>query len=199
VRPKRFEQVDDAFAMLCTDRQRLAQAERERFQPPGLAAAAFGLVGGDDYRRSAGPQPAADLLVERRQSFAGVDQEQGDIGIAHRRFGLLAHPPGKGLRVLVFVAGGIDDAELEPEQVRVALAPIAGHARPVVDQRQLLADKPVEEGRFTDIWPADDCDGGNWHRDASASRSRNGQLGRPPSASASNAPDRHSAQGGAPT
>ena len=105
-------------------------------------------------------QPAADLLVERGHAGAGVDQEQGDVGVAHRGAGLRAHPPGQGLRVLVLIAGGVDHPEFEPEQARLALAPVAGHARPVVDERQLLADQPVEQGGLADVGPADDGDGG---------------------------------------
>ena len=89
-----------------------------------------------------------------------VDQEQGDVGLAHRGFGLRAHPAGQRLRILVLVAGGIDHPEFQPEQARLALAPVAGHAGPVVDQRQLLADQPVEQRRFADIGTADDRDGG---------------------------------------
>ena len=68
--------------------------------------------------------------------------------------------PGRVCGILVLVAGGVDHPEVEPEQARLALAPVAGHARPVVDQRQLLADQPVEQGRLADIGPADDRDGG---------------------------------------
>ena len=83
---------------------------------PAFAGAPFGLVGGDDHRRRFGPQPAADLLVERGQALARVDQEQGDVGVAHRGLGLLAHPAGQRLRVLVLEAGGVDHPEIEPEQ-----------------------------------------------------------------------------------
>ena len=71
--------------------------------------------------------------------------------------------PGQRLRVFVLEAGGVDHPEFEPEQARLALAPVAGYARPVVDQRQALADEPVEQGRFADVGPADDGDGGEGH------------------------------------
>ena len=50
--------------------------------------------------------------------------------------------------------------------MRVALPPVAGHAGPVIDQRQLLADETVEQGRFTDIGSADDRDDRQRHRGA---------------------------------
>ena len=71
--------------------------------------------------------------------------------------------PGSAVRVLVLEPGGVDHPELEPEQARLALAAVAGHAGPVVDQRQPLADQPVEQGRFADVGPADDGDGGERH------------------------------------
>ena len=153
---------------------------RKASKMPGFAGAALGLVGDDDHRRRFDPQPAADLLVERSQALARIDQEQSGVGLAHRGLGLLPHPAGQRVRVLVLEAGGVDHPELEPEQLRLALAPVAGHARPVVDQRQALADQPVEQGRFADVGPADDGDGGEGHgaRDSSAaSRRRRGLSG----------------------
>ena len=130
---------------------------------PDFGGAAFGLVGDDDHRRGFDPEPAADLLVERGQAFARIDQEQSRVGVAHRGLGLLAHSAGKRLRVLVLEARGVDHPELESEQVRLALAPVAGDAGAVVDQRQALADEPVEQRRFADVGPADDGDGGKGH------------------------------------
>ena len=40
--------------------------------------------------------------------------------------------------------------------MRVALAPVAGDAGPIIDERELLADEPVEQGRFADVRTADD-------------------------------------------
>ena len=42
--------------------------------------------------------------------------------------------------------------------MRLPLAAVTGDAGLVVDKRQLLADKPVEEGGFSDVGPADDGD-----------------------------------------
>ena len=61
---------------------------------------------------------------------------------------------------MIFITGGIDDPEIEPEQVRVALSPVTGDAGQVIDQRQLLADQAVEQRRFADIGSADDRDDG---------------------------------------
>jgi hypothetical protein len=105
-------------------------------------------------------QPAPDLLVERNHSGPRVDQEQRDVGLAHRRTGLRAHAAGQRIGVFILIARGIDDPEVEPEQVRLALAPVAGHAGAIVDQRQPPADQAIEQGGFADIRPADNGDGG---------------------------------------
>ena len=99
VRAQRLEQIGDAFAMLGAERDRIAEAERDRLRGcPLSAGAAFGLVGDDDDRRRLGAQPAGDFLVERGEAVARVDQEQRGVGIAHRGFGLRAHPARQRLR-----------------------------------------------------------------------------------------------------
>ena len=55
---------------------------------------------------------------------------------------------------------GLEAAEIEAEHVGIALAAITGHAGPIVDQRELLADEAVEQRRLADIGTADDSDGG---------------------------------------
>ena len=56
-------------------------------------------------------------------------------------------------------AGGVDDGEDEIAETRLAFAPVARHARAVIDQREPPADQAVEQGRLADIRPADDGDG----------------------------------------
>ena len=56
--------------------------------------------------------------------------------------------------------GGVHDAKLEPEQMPLALAAVAGDPRTIVDQRHALADQTIEQGRFSDIGSADDGDSG---------------------------------------
>jgi hypothetical protein len=41
-----------------------------------------------------------------------------------------------------------------------ALAPVAGHAGPVIDQREALANQAIEQRRFADVRAADNGDGG---------------------------------------
>ncbi len=130
--------------MLSRQCERLAQPELVGLEPPGLAAAPFGLVGGDDHRRIFLPQPAPDFLVHRGQPLARVDQEQRDIGLAHRRLGLRAHPPGQRLGVFILEPRSVHHPKLEAQQLALAFAPVAGHAGAVVDQCDALADQAIE-------------------------------------------------------
>ena len=170
-----LEQVAHALAVFGRQRHRLAEAERERLDQPGFARAALCLVGDEHHRRWAGAQPAGDFLVERSHPGAGVDDEQRDIGPGERGLGLRAHPPGQAGRVLVLPAGGVDHGELQADQFRFAEAPVAGYAGLVIDQRQLLADEPVEQRRLADIGPADDDDLGKHGRGQVAVRRRLGK------------------------
>ena len=110
-------------------------------------------------RRRLDAEPAPDLLVERRQALARVDQEQCRIGVADRGLGLLPHPARQRVGVLVLEPGRINHPEVEPEQARLTFAPVARHPGPVVDQREALTDETVEQGRFADVGSADDRDG----------------------------------------
>src|SRR5690349_21805161 len=144
--------------MLGAERDRLAESERERLKQARVAGAAFRLVGNRHHRHFLRAQPAGDFFIERGEPGARVDHEQRRVGAFDADFGLLAHPARKRVLVLVFPARGVDDGEFEPRQHRVAHPPVARHPGLVVDQRQLLADQPVEQRRLADVGPADDDD-----------------------------------------
>jgi hypothetical protein len=51
-------------------------------------------------------------------------------------------------------------------------AAVTRHTGLIVDQRKLLADQPVEQGRLADIRTADQCDGERHDEIDTGSRSR---------------------------
>ena len=122
------------------------------------AGSALRLVGDQDDRLADRAQHLGEMPVERRHAGAGVDQEQADVGRAHGGLGLGRIRPARLSGRGVVEAGGVDGGELEVAEPRLALAPVAGDARAVVDQRQPPADQPVEQRRLADIRPADDGD-----------------------------------------
>ena len=153
---QRVAEVAEALAVLGGDRDRLAEAEVEGLQRARGAGLALGFVGDEDDRLAGGAQHGGEMPVERRDAGARVDEEEADVGGPHRRLGLHPHAAGEALRRGLVEAGGVDGGEAEAAEPRVALAPVAGDARQVVDQRQPAADEPVEQRRLADIRPADD-------------------------------------------
>ena len=80
------------------------------------------------------------------------------VGCADRRLGLRPHAGGERALGTLVEAGGIDHGEVEVAEPACAFAAVARHAGRIVDQRELLADQPVEQRRFADIGPADNGD-----------------------------------------
>lgn len=156
MRQERFEQVGHAHAVFGRKRDRLAKTKRIGLEDAALTGAPFGLVGQQDDRHRRGAQPLADLLVERRQAGARIDHEKRDIGGFQRRFGLLAHTAGQCFGLVVFPARRVDDLEFQAEQLGVAETTVARHARLIVDERELLADEPIEQRGLADVGSADD-------------------------------------------
>ena len=153
-----LKQIGQPLAMFGAEPDRIAEAEFVAVVESAITRATFGLVADKDHRGRRPAQPARDLFVERRQPGARIEHEERSIGAGHGSFGLGAHAAWQTLRIFVFIAGGVDDAEIEPEQLDIAFAAVSSHPRPIIDQCELLADKPVEERRFADIGPPDNGD-----------------------------------------
>src|SRR5207302_4051097 len=97
-----------------------------------------------------------------------------DVGLIDRDLGLrLDRRPRRVLRGVEVQAGGVDDRKLTPAPLRDPVEAIAGQAGLRVDNRLPPTEHAVEEGRFTDVRPADDGNDGSGH--GSIRRS-----GRPP-------------------
>jgi hypothetical protein len=152
-------QIKHAAAMLGRNRTGFAQAEPEGIIHTGFRALGFGLVGHQHNRLAALSQDIRQQFVGRGQPGLGVDQEQGAVGLIHGRFALGAHAAFQRIGSCDFEAGGIDHAEPEIDQTRIARTTVAGYARRVVDKRQLAAGKPVEQRRLADIGTSDNGKG----------------------------------------
>ena len=105
-------------------------------------------------------QQLREMAVGAGHADAGVDQEQHHVAIGERGLGLRAHAARQRDRVALLQPRGVDDGEGEVAEAGLALAPVAGHARLVVDQRELAADEAVEQRRLADVGSADDGDFG---------------------------------------
>ena len=69
-------EVTGVAAVLGADRDRGVEAEGEELDRIGLACGVVALVDDEDHRRVGAAQPIGHLVVERRQSGVGVDDEE---------------------------------------------------------------------------------------------------------------------------
>ena len=103
-------------------------------------------------------QAVGEDAVQRGHALARVHHEQDQFGVFQRGLGLLAHPSLEAFVGDVLVAGGVDQRQVHVANHAVRIAAVAGHAGAIIDQRQALADKAVEQGRLAHIGAADDGD-----------------------------------------
>jgi hypothetical protein len=153
---QRLVELGHALAVLGGDLKRLAETKVVGLESPRGAGVTLGLVGGQDHRLGCAAKDLAEHAVERNHAFAGVDQEQADVRFFDGPLCLGAHPRFQALVGDILEAGGVDQLQLKVADSPRAEAPVASHARAVVDDRQLLAGEAVEQGRFADIGAADD-------------------------------------------
>ena len=171
---QRLVQVGEPLAVLGRDLDRRTEPELVRFGDAALARPPLGLVGDQQHLHVVRPQPLREVPIEWRDAGARIEDQQRDIGLAQRRVGLRTHPPRQARGVGILEACGVDDGEVEVEQLRGTLAPVARHAGRIVDQRQLAPDEAVEQRRLADIGAADEDDcwlaGGHVGRLAASAR-----------------------------
>ena len=113
-----------------------------------------------------GPQDVGHVGIGSGEALAAVHHKDNRVGLVDREPGLLAGAAvhlGLGqIRVVLIEeqAGGIGNSELTAIPERLAVEPVAGGARLILDDRAALADQAVEKGRLAHIGPADNGD--NW-------------------------------------
>src|SRR5262249_54900430 len=124
----------------------------------GLAGAPLALVGDKNRGLARLAHEIGERAVGRRRPRARVDQEQDRIGGRDRGLGLLLHAAGQAFGRGLYEPRRVDGGEGEIAEPRVALAPIAGNPREVVDQCEALADQAIEQRRLADVRPSDNGD-----------------------------------------
>ncbi len=126
------------------DLQRLAEAQGVGLQRTGLAGLALGLVGQDDHRLAAAPQGLGEDVVELGHPLARVEHEEAEFGLLDGLLGLGLHPRGEALVGDVLESGGVDQLQVQVAEAPGPVAAVAGDPRPVIDDGQRPARKPVE-------------------------------------------------------
>ena len=156
---ERLEQIDQPLAVLGRDADRIAETELIGFHHPGAAAFALGLVGHHDHGLAGAAHQIGEGAVLRHRAGLGVEHEEHRVGLLDGHLGLRQHAAGEALGAGILEAGGVDDGEVQIAEAGLPLPPVAGDARPVVDQRHAPADQPVEQRGLADVRPPDDGDG----------------------------------------
>ena len=145
--------------MLGGNRQRFAEAQFIGFVECWFMPPALGLVGDEDDGLATAADPAGEFAVGRGYAGAGIEDEEHDIAVIHRHLGLRTHAGFEAVALDVVEAGRIEDAEAQVAKPRLAFAAVTGDAGLVIDEGDLAADEPVEQGRLADIRPPHDGDG----------------------------------------
>ena len=156
----RLGERDDALSVRRRDRVRRAEAELVDLAQQRRFGHAFGLVGSDQNLLPRAAQVTRDVVVVGRDAGAQIDDEDDRVGLGDGLLGLARHLAHDAGRVLGLEAAGIDDDELVPADLRVAVVAIARQAGEVGDDRVARLGQAIEERRLADVRPADQGDDG---------------------------------------
>ena len=137
---------------------RIAKAERERVIEPNITGLAFRLVGTKDHRGAVAAQQVCKMFIERHQACACINKEQACIRFPDCFFCLSAHTPFEARCLCFFQAGSINDPESQIAQARITGPTVTGHTWGIIDKREALAHKAIEERRLANIRSANNGD-----------------------------------------
>ena len=88
--------------------------------------------------------PALGAEISGIDIAAGVDDEQNEVGQRNRSFALPAHARGNRAFRGLFKTCRIDQTDDAFADLGLALFPVAGQPRQIIDQREALSGDPVE-------------------------------------------------------
>ncbi len=147
----RVEQVAGPAAVRRGDRVRLLPAERVELHALELALLVVGLVHGHDDRGRGAAQQLGRLGVGGGHAGRGVDHQHDHVGLVDREPGLLLDPGLDGVVRVDLEAAGVDEHEASSVPLGVAVQPVTGRPRAVLDDGRPRADDPVEERALADV------------------------------------------------
>ena len=123
---QRLVEQAEPVAVLGRNRHGHAEAHAVGLVDAAVAGPALAFVGDRNDRLVDATQPIGEVLVDRRNAGAGIDEKDDDRGVGQRLLGLPAHAGREPLAHCVFQPGRVDDAEAEVAETCLALA--ASHA-----------------------------------------------------------------------
>ena len=152
------EQVAHPLAVLGGDLDDRLEPHLVELEHASARLLVVGLVDGQQYRRRRFPQGGGDLLVTGHEPFAAVHHEHHDVCRLDRPLPL--HDDQLVQRILAGAEHppGIHQPERRLEPLGRFVDHIARRAGDRGDDRPPGTRDPVEQGRFADVWPADQHD-----------------------------------------
>ncbi|MCY1523224.1 hypothetical protein D9M68_581120 [compost metagenome] len=133
----------------------VAEAQLVEVDQLGAVVHAFGLVGRQHAGLAQPAQLVGDVVVLRREAFAGIDHEDHDVGLGHGLPRLLGHFLVDAAAGIGLEAAGVDHDELVLAQAAVAVVAVAREAGEVGDDGVARLGQAVEERRLADVGTAD--------------------------------------------
>ncbi len=127
------------------------EAEAQKFAVEIGLLVAIDLVRGDENGAVTFAQKPRHGLVERRQPFARIDDENDFGGGGQGEFDLARDGVAEAFAVLHADAAGVDQGEAMLVPARGGDHAVAGGAGAVEDERNIAPGQAVEESRFADV------------------------------------------------
>ena len=149
-------QVGHALAVLGRNRDRLAEPGLPRFEQAGFRGARFGFVGGQHDRLAGLAHDVGEGPVVGQQAGAGIHRKITRSASRMAMSVCWRMRPCSVSGAAVSKPAVSMTSKLQIVEFCRMDAAVAGDARRVVDERQLLARQTVEQRRLADIRPADD-------------------------------------------
>ena len=167
---QRFIKTIKPFGMFSRNRQRLTKSQAVTFSQARHHGAGFRLVTDENDMLVELANARGKFLVRRCHTSARVDHKQNDVGLECGYFRLVAHARLERAFAGFVQTGGVIQGEGQLAQAACTFAAVTGDAGCVINNGNLLADKPIEKRGFPHIGSAQNSDNcGHWLFEPAAS------------------------------
>jgi hypothetical protein len=146
-----LDELAHVLAVRRRDRDGVAQPELVELGDGAIRRKPFRLVDHEHHRTPRLAQEVGDHRVLRRETVAGIGDEDHDVALGDGLLRLPRHLVQDAGRRLGLEAAGVDDEVLAIAEARAAEVAIAREARKIGDERVARLRQPIEERRLAYI------------------------------------------------
>lgn len=111
------------------------------------------LVSDEEHGLLGASENTHELLVGVSDAHVRINDEHHGIGKANGEFSLFGDPVGDAFN-LVFPTTRVDEHKVTASPVRFVEHAVTGHPGGIFDDRFAVPEDAIDEGRFSDVWPA---------------------------------------------